>query len=105
MRLLQTQRTHTCAFHPQSDGLVERLNRTIESMLTMVVGADQRNWDEKLPYVLSTYRSSVQATTNQTPNALMLGREVEIPLGVQLPSPGHGPGRGGGHLCGKTARM
>ena len=90
MRLLQTQRTHTCAFRPQSDGLVERLNRTIEAMLTMVVGADQRNWDEKLPYVLSAYRSSMQASTNQTPNALMLGREVGFPLEAGYPLEGWG---------------
>jgi hypothetical protein len=39
-------------FHPQSDGLVERFNRTIEDMLSKAVRRDQRNWDEILPLLM-----------------------------------------------------
>ena len=36
-KLLQIHKTHTTPYHPQSDGLVERLNRTIQSMLATTV--------------------------------------------------------------------
>eukprot|EP00731_Ephydatia_muelleri_P005736 Em0002g1912a len=35
--LLDIKKTRTTAYHPQSDGLVERFNRTLLSMLSMVV--------------------------------------------------------------------
>jgi hypothetical protein len=47
--------TQTTAFHPQSDGLVERFNRTIEDMLSKAVRRDQRNWDEILLLLMLAY--------------------------------------------------
>ena len=47
-----TQKLNTTAYHPQTDGLVERFNRTLINMLSKVVGKHGRNWDEQLPYVL-----------------------------------------------------
>jgi transposase InsO family protein len=45
LKLLGVHQTRTCAFHPQSDGMVERANRTIEALLATVVQKDQRDWD------------------------------------------------------------
>ena len=39
----------------------------------------QRDWDEYLPQLGMAYRSSVHATTNETPNMMMLGRDVHLP--------------------------
>ena len=72
-RLLGSVPTRTCPYNPKSDGLVERCNRTVESMLAMTVNENQDDWDLQLPFVMSAYRSSVQSSTNQTLNALMLG--------------------------------
>lgn len=38
-------------YHPQSDGMVERFNRTLATMLTAYVSTNQRDWDDQLPYV------------------------------------------------------
>ena len=43
--LLDIDKTRTSAFHPQSDGLVERFNRTLENMLSLYVADNQRDWD------------------------------------------------------------
>jgi hypothetical protein len=45
-RFFGLTKTQTTAFHPQSDGLVERFNRTIKDMLSKAVRRDQRNWDD-----------------------------------------------------------
>ena len=45
LALLEIRQTRTCAFRPQSDGMVERANRTIEMMLAATVAKDQRDWD------------------------------------------------------------
>ena len=40
-RLLGIQKTQTTPFHPQSDGMVERFNRTVKTMLSMFVADNQ----------------------------------------------------------------
>ncbi|CAG2196726.1 unnamed protein product [Mytilus edulis] len=73
-------KTFTTSLHPQSDGLVERFNRTVEDMLSKVVSRDQKNWDEVLPMVMLAYRTSEHDSTGQTPSMMMFGREAELPI-------------------------
>ncbi|PIK46726.1 hypothetical protein BSL78_16415 [Apostichopus japonicus] len=48
-RLLEINKTRTTPYYPQSDGMIERFNRTLEAMLALVVAPDQRDWDCWLP--------------------------------------------------------
>ena len=45
-------KVNTSAYHPQTDGLVERYNRTLTAMLAITVQNGGRDWDERIPYVL-----------------------------------------------------
>jgi hypothetical protein len=56
-------KTKTTAFRPQSDGLVERFNRTLEDILSKYVSQNQKDWDEQHPWALMAYRSSEHDTT------------------------------------------
>ena len=56
--LLGFHKVNTSAYHPQTDGLVERYNRTLTAMLSKTVEKTGLDWDERLPYVLFTYRAS-----------------------------------------------
>ena len=85
LALLEIRQTRTCAFRPQSDGMIERANRTIEMLLATTVAKDQRDWDTKLPYVMAAYRSSAHSSTNVSPNMMMLGRETTAPMGLLYP--------------------
>jgi transposase InsO family protein len=75
-RLLQIQKTQTTPYHPQSDGMVERNNRTILMMLSAFVNEHQNDLDKHLPYVSMAYRAAEHETMGTTPNYMMLGREV-----------------------------
>ncbi|VDI24463.1 Hypothetical predicted protein [Mytilus galloprovincialis] len=77
---LRIHKTRTTAFRPQSDGLVERLNRSIEDIISKYVCKNQRDWDEQLHWALMAYRSSEHETTKLSPCMLMLGREIELPI-------------------------
>ena len=80
--LLEIEKTRTTAYHPESDGLVERLNKTLIGMLRSCVYENQKNWDTLLPKILLGYRSSVQATTGYSPFSLVYGREAMLPVDV-----------------------
>ena len=69
------RKVNTTAYHPQGDGLVERFNRTLTEMLSKTVEKNGKNWDDKLPYVLFAYRTSVQESTRESPFHLLYGRD------------------------------
>ena len=85
--ILEIQKTRTTPWHPQSDGMVERFNRTIETLLRQCVDKNQRNWDTQLSFCCAAYRSALHSTTSYTPNQLMMGREVPMPSHLLEPLP------------------
>ena len=86
-QLLGTLKTRTTPLHPQSDGQTERCNRTLLDILAKLTREQPAEWDEWLPYAMSSYRSSVHRVTGETPNRLMLGREVVTPMTLLAPPP------------------
>ena len=60
--------------------MVERFNRTLEEMLSAFVNDHQNDWDTYLPFLTMAYRSSKHESTKYSPNRLMLGREVNLPV-------------------------
>ena len=75
-RLIGTRSLRTSPYHPQTDGLVERLNRTLKAMLRKVLKGEKRNWDHMLPFVLFANREVPQATAGFSPFELLYGRDV-----------------------------
>ena len=67
--------------YPQTDGLVERFNGTLKSMLRKTA-LEGKDWDKLLPYLLFAYREVPQATTGFSPFELMYGRHVRGPLDI-----------------------
>ena len=78
------KKTRTTPYHPKSDGMVERFNKTSATMLSAYVDDNHRDWDVHLPYVLMAYRATEHETTGFSPNMLMLGRETSIPSGYYV---------------------
>lgn len=70
--LLKIKQLRTLVYHPQTDGLVERFNKTLKSMLRKAVGEDGRNWDQLLPYLLFAVREVPQSFTGFSPFELLL---------------------------------
>eukprot|EP00731_Ephydatia_muelleri_P035738 Em0153g13a len=78
--LLHIEKTRTTAYHPQSDGLVERFNRTLLSMLTTCGRSHPFEWEDHIRKVGFAYNTSVQATTGYSPFFLMFGRQARLPI-------------------------
>ena len=81
-RLLKIQPIKTSPYHPQTDGLVERFNQTLKSMLRKTANQEGKDWDQLIPYLLFAYREVPQSSTGFSPFELMYGRQVRGPLDV-----------------------
>ena len=81
-----SHKTRTSPYHPESDGMVERFNRTLLMMLAMVAGKNRDDWDDLLPAVMMAYRSSVHESTGYSPYRLMFGEECTLPMDIGLPA-------------------
>ena len=66
-RVLGSKLLMSTAFHPQTDGLTERINRSIAQIIRSVISADQLDWFDKLPMVEFAINSSSSATTGFAP--------------------------------------
>jgi hypothetical protein len=89
-KLLGVTQTRTTPWRPQSDGMVERMNRTLVAMLKQYANEDQGDWDLILPYCAAAYRSSIHTSTGFSPNMLMFGRETRMPIDLLMPHPEEG---------------
>lgn len=78
--LLGIRHSTTTAYHPQSDGLTERFNATLQNMLTPYVNDDRNNWDAYLDAVAFAYNTSRHDTTKFSPYFLLFGREAALPI-------------------------
>ena len=84
---LEIHKTRTTPYRPQSNGQVERYNRTLLNMVRTLRSKNVSEWDMYLPHIASAIRSIENRHTGFTANRLMLGREttkpVEIMYGVR----------------------
>ena len=84
--LCGSHKTRTTPYHSESDGMVERFNRTLLMMLAMFAGKNREDWDDLLPAVMMAHRSSVHESTGFSPYRLMFGEDtMDIGLPKQQP--------------------
>ena len=70
----------TTSYHPQTNGLTERLNKTLCETITKFVIQHEDGWDQYISSALFAYRTKVQKSTKFTPFFLLYGRQAETPL-------------------------
>lgn len=88
LKSMGTTSQFTTAYHPSTNGLTERLNKTLADMISIYTNTNQTNWDQYLPHVTFAYNSTKQDTTNFSPFMLVYGREPILPSEANLlPTP------------------
>ena len=86
-KLLDIKKIRTSPYHPQSDGMIERFNRTLLNMLSTAVEKNCNDWDMQLPMLLLAYRTSMQETTGVTPFSVMFSRSARLPIDIEFDLP------------------
>jgi len=77
---LQVDHHLTIAYHPQSNGMIERTNRVVKDALAMLAEKEPRRWPKYLFTVRLGLNSSIHRSTNEQPLFLLLGRHMHFPL-------------------------
>ena len=86
-RLLGIKKLNTTSYHPQCDGMVERLNRTLKAMLRKHASQFGTQWDTYLSGVVWAYRNTVHESTGEKPSFLLFGMDLRTPTEAALLSP------------------
>ena len=73
-KLTKVRHKISSAYHPQTNGLIERYNQTLQRSLVKLVNKEQDNWDIFLEGVLFAYRTSAHKSTGVPPFEIMFGR-------------------------------
>ncbi|KAK5920783.1 hypothetical protein CgunFtcFv8_024552 [Champsocephalus gunnari] len=79
---LAIKRSLCPVYHPQTNGLVEKLNGTIQRSLNKMVAGHPKHWDQVLQSTMFGLRTKNQLTTQYSPYYLMFGREARYPSEV-----------------------
>ena len=75
---LQVKKIWTAAYHPQTDGQVERFNRFLADALS-TCAREHQDWHQHLPLVVHAYNAAPHATTGASPFLMLYGREALRP--------------------------
>lgn len=80
----QTKHRLTSSYRPQTNGMIERFNRTIGECIAKLLSDKEKEWDEYIDAVLLAYRTMKHESTKFTPAQLYLGRQMKLPVELKV---------------------
>jgi transposase InsO family protein len=78
--IIGTRQSMSTAYHPQTDGQTERVNRVVEDMLRMFVSREQTDWDTHLSCVEFAINNADHESTGSSPFYLNYGHHPYLPV-------------------------
>ena len=81
-RLVSTKQLFTTPYNPRCNGLCERINGVLKSMLKKMCQERPKDWDRYLPAILFAYREVPHSSTGFSPFELLYGRTVRGPMQI-----------------------
>ena len=83
---LGVDHARTSPYHPQTNGLVERFNRTLKNMIGKMSKPRKDTWPNYLASAIMAYNCTRSAVTGYSPYFLMFGRRPRLPIDFYFPT-------------------
>ena len=80
LEVLAVKHNVSSAYHPQSQGALERFHQTLKTMLRAYCLETGKEWDEGIPFLLFAVQETVQESLGFSPAELVFGHTVRGPL-------------------------
>ena len=77
LKRIGCQHKRTTAYHPKSNGLIERFHSTLKSALR---NGQEHTWLDRLPFVLLGLRVSFKAELSCSPSDMLYGYSIKLPV-------------------------
>ena len=78
--MLKINKIQSTAFHPESQGSIERSHRVLAECFRHYVSEDQSNWESWVPFATYVYNTAEHSATGFIPFELLFGRPSAYPL-------------------------
>jgi hypothetical protein len=83
-KLLNIEVNMSTAYHPQTDGQTERMNRILEEVLRHYINPSHTSWESLLPWVEFAVNSAIQTSVKASPFLLNYGWQPTSPFEIGL---------------------
>ena len=77
-KIFKIQHVTTTAYHPQSNGSLERSHQVLVDYLKHYI-KEYEDWDRLIPFAMLSYNTSVHESTKFTPHELIFGKPARLP--------------------------
>ena len=85
---LKIHKINTSAYHPESNGALERAHKTTLEYLRCFCNPRGTDWDKWLPFASSVYNATPHTMTQFKPYEILFGRKANVPgRSQQKPNP------------------
>ena len=84
---LKIKKLKATAYHPQTNGALERTHRVLVEYLKCYILEDQSDWEKWLPYATFVFNTTPHTSTGFTPHELLFDRKPNIPGILQKETP------------------
>jgi transposase InsO family protein len=82
-KLFKIEKLCTTAYHPESNGALERTHKTLVNYLRCFCNAKTNDWDEWLPFASFAYNTTPHSVTKYTPYEELFGKIANMPGRLQ----------------------
>ena len=85
-KILRMEKLQTMPYHPQTNGLMERLHQTIMRMIGKLGKDKKANWPGHLAEIVHAYNATHSTMTGYSAHYLMLRRRPRLPVDLYFPT-------------------
>eukprot|EP01088_Endostelium_zonatum_P003707 TRINITY_DN1489_c0_g2_i2.p2 TRINITY_DN1489_c0_g2~~TRINITY_DN1489_c0_g2_i2.p2 ORF type:complete len:697 (-),score=184.40 TRINITY_DN1489_c0_g2_i2:4878-6656(-) len=83
-KLLKTKHRTTTAYHPQTNGVIEKFHESLVGAIKFLCASNEENWDEFIDISLFIFRTSVNKTIGKTPFETLYGFKASLPSDIEF---------------------